>query len=286
VEDVRESASLPDRLSLKDSNGNQTLVDYVLDGRGNVNGLGEVLSGLTGSTEDPFSNPDQHVLVKVFDGSDLNGITVGKKLKNEDVYLFGPASGVVTKTGTNVGQNTVSLFLNAPLNEMGGEALLRECLQKLQRGEMGSASERVSQNAQLKRLFDEFETSRELPTDLETIPPPVRVSLPTRTINLRDPLESDPTVHLATLNDLLSRARVTDASPGSRVRIVISYDPQTPPGNTATIQAPSGLGDAVSEWVKGPGASYVKGLSPQRPLVIERGVDAATGRVVPVETYL
>lgn len=274
--EVSATESQPARTLLVTSGGQQVLVDHAIDARGNVNGIGKVLQNITGTTQDPFTDPTKYELIEVVDPSGARQV-VGKRLKGEDIILVGPAAGVVTNNTTNVGANTVSIFLNRPLNELGAAAVAQEVILRFNIGELGSPAERAAFNARLDQSLETLRQEREITADLRYAAT-AGFGLAASDSVLRSALEQNPLGHLTSLNALLARVKPTGSD---SLRITISQNGD----NGVRINAPTTLVGPLGEWVKTRAASDFLRLAVERgPVIIERAVER--GAFVPVQNWL
>ncbi len=274
-------AGQPERAMLINGKNELTLVDHVLDARGNVNDVAKVVSALTNGDKDPFNNPALHELVEVVD-RDGNATIVGKKLTGHNVFLFGPASGVVSNNTTNVGANKVSIFLNRPNNEVGAEALAQLVASQLKEGTFGTPDARAAAlkkaDAALTALAEEEKLSVGSLTRLRD---ETTVELARNDTRLRSALDRNPYAHQTELNAILGRLNVRDREGRLSIRI-------RPEGaNKVTIEGPSSVLPLLTEWAKTRAASaYLRSAtSGDRSVTIERAV-GENGRLVPVENWL
>ncbi len=272
-----------ERVLLTLGSGKQTLVDHVLDARGNVNDIPQVLGELARGDRDPFSNPELHEEIEVVDPAG-NRLVIGKRLRGEDIFVFGPASNVVKNNTTNVGANKVSIFLNRPLSELGAEALAQEAVLRLRTGQLGTAEARAAAATQLEARLDALRANEQIVVD-----PATRVEAPPLALRAlsplaRSPLERDPLAHQTSLNELLGRVRAApETAAGQRLTVTIA--PLGP--DSVGIRGPQGLVEALQGWASSrPAAAFLRSaLAGGRPVTIERSFDAQ-GRLVPVETWI
>ena len=270
----------PERAVLLNGKNEVTLVDHVLDARGNVNDVAKVVSALTNGDKDPFNNPALYELVEVVD-KEGKATIVGKKLVGHNVFLFGPASGVVSNNTTNVGANKVSIFLNRPNNEAGAEALAQLVAQQVKEGRFGTAEARAAAAKKADAALTAFNEADQISVGSLSRRSEATVDLARNDTRLRSALDRNPYAHQTELNAILRRISVRDTDGRFSVRI-------TPEGaNKVTIDGPTLLLPLLTEWAKTRSASaYLRSAtSGDRSVTIERAV-GANGRLVPVENWL
>lgn len=274
---VTDGTNFMGSVQVTESNGRVARYDLLLDGRGNENNVGELLSPITGKTTNPFDDPEAHELIKVID-PEGNEAIVGKRLKGEDIFLFGPAAGVVSENPTPVGANVVSIFLNAPLNQLGGEALAKEVMLRLESGQLGSAEERAG-DAQVE---DQIVARRSL---MRLFPGRAERTFEFAPFNslVRSPQELDPLAFEAQLNELLAKCRVPVTVraqyPNMDLQVTRKSDPF---GNQEfVVTGADALLGPVAELFQTPaGRALLASLPAGGEFRIERNVDPGTGELL------
>ena len=278
VQVIPASGAAPARQVLISATGERTIVDHVLDARGAETNVASVLGEITGNDKDPFNNPEKFEFIEVV-GRDGERQIIGKRLKGEDIYSFGPASGVVSNNTTNVGANKVSIFLNRPLNEIGGEALAQEVLLRFKTDQLGTPEQRAVKATSLESRLEALRAAETIQANAAQRAQE-NVALAPVDRYLRSALERDPLSYLTSLNQLLER---TQFSGGGRMSIKISRLAD----GFVTIDAPAGLSESLRNWATTrPASDFLRSALGGGKLVsIERGFDAR-GALVPLETWI
>ncbi len=278
VQVLPASGTTPARQLLIGAAGERTIVDHVLDARGNETNLASVLGEITGGDKDPFNNPEKFELIEII-GRDGERQVVGKRLKGEDIFSFGPASGVVSNNTTNVGANKVSIFLNRPLNELGAETIAQEVLLRFKTDQLGTQEARAAKAATLETRFSELREAETIRAQADNRQLQ-NVRLAPNDRFLRSALERDPLSYLTSLNQILERTRY-EGSDRLSIKVVRAN------ADVVTVDAPTALLPALNAWIASrPASDFLRSaLDGGKPVSIERSVDAR-GALVPLETWI